>query len=98
VHFQTPTGPRGANTADFLVGGEKGTGVGGVPFDVYTPATTNPNNVILGIIAKNDQAPNIIVNLRHTTVTPEQLGDVISRINNFGPNSAGNIKSVRIIK
>src|SRR5207248_3821578 len=46
VHFQTPVGPRGAGTADFLVGGERGTGLGGAVTDVLTPITSKPGSVI----------------------------------------------------
>lgn len=96
VHFQTPIGPRGPNTADFLVGGQKGTGLGGAPTDVFTPITSKPGNIISGIANKNNQAPNIIVNLQHTPVTGSQLGNVLDRLHNgFG---ATNIQSVRIIE
>ena len=96
VHFQNPIGPRGPNTADFLVGGQKGTGLGGAPTDVFTPITSKPGNIISGIANKNNQAPNIILNLRHTPVTGSQLGNVMDRLHNgFG---ATNIQNVRIIE
>jgi len=65
VHFQTPVGKRGPGTADFLVSGQRGTGVGGKPTDVLTPRTKIPANVALGVASKNDQAPYIIVNIRN---------------------------------
>ena len=96
VHFQTPIGPRGPNTADFLVGGQRGTGLGGAPTDVFTPITSKPGNIISGIANKNNQAPNILLNLQHTPVTGSQLGNVLDRLHNgFG---ATNIQSVRIIE
>jgi hypothetical protein len=95
VHFQTPVGPRGPNTADFLVGGQRGTGLGGEVTDVLTPRTSKPANVLLSIADKNDQAPNIIVNLRHTSVAPQQLGDVMSGIRVLG---AFDIRTVRLVK
>jgi Contact-dependent growth inhibition CdiA C-terminal domain len=91
----TPVGRRGADTADFLVGGFKGTGKGGVPTDVFTPITEKPANVLLGIANKKDQAENIIVNLRHTNVQSNQLGNVKQSLFDLG---AGNIKSVKIIE
>ena len=42
VRFQTPIGHRGAGTADFLVGGETGTGVGGVATDVILQSVHLP--------------------------------------------------------
>jgi hypothetical protein len=95
VHFQTPVGPRGPGTADFLVGGERRTGLGGAVTDVLTPRTSKPANVLLSIADKNNQAPNIIVNLRHTSITPQQLGDVMPGIRALG---ASDIQTVRIVK
>jgi RHS repeat-associated protein len=99
VHFQTPTPPKGPpkfGTADYLVGGEAGTGAGGAATDVLTPVTTEPNSVISSIVAKENQAPNIIVNMSATTVTEWELGDVMFRVREgFG---AKNIQSVRFVK
>jgi RHS repeat-associated protein len=96
VHFQTPVGPKGHGTADFLVGGEEGTGLGGEVTDVFTPITEQPGSVIRGIADKNIQAPNIIVDLRATSVTEWELGDVMTRVR--GGFRATNIRSVRFIK
>jgi RHS repeat-associated protein len=99
VHFQTPTPPKGPpkfGTADYLVGGEPGTGVGGTATDVLTPITSEPDSVISSIVKKENQAPNIIVNMSATAVTEWELGDVMSRVRTgFGAN---NIKSVRFVK
>lgn len=95
VHFQTPVGRRGPNTADFLVGGEKGTGVGGIANDVFTPITEKPPNVLLGIAKKSDQSKHIIVNLRHTKVRSADLGDIMKSLSEL---SASSIKSVKIIE
>ena len=66
VHFQTPTGKRGSgSTVDLLVGGQRGTGSGGVGIEVYTPRTTNPDNVAVGLKGKNDQATRVAVNIRN---------------------------------
>jgi hypothetical protein len=90
VHFQTPTGLRGPNTADFLVDG--------VPFDVFTPVTKTPGNVIKGIFNKDNQAPNILLNMRHTPVRVDELGDILHRVNTFHPDFPGRIQSVEIIR
>ena len=93
VHFQTPTGQRGPTTADFLVDGG--------PFDVYTPVTKNPDNIIKGIFNKDNQSPHIILNLRHTTVTLEELGgvpEILRRVNNFHPDFPGRIQTVEVIR
>ncbi|NVB36406.1 hypothetical protein G6O69_01090 [Pseudenhygromyxa sp. WMMC2535] len=103
VHFQTPTGPRGAGTADLLVGGEAGTGAGGMVMDVLTPRTSNPANVYLGIASKNNQAPNIIVNIRNNPrLTPELLGteaEILEQVRLLIEPAGGvmNIRSVRVI-
>lgn len=89
VHFQTPTGQRGPTTADFLVDGG--------PFDVYTPVTKTPDNIIKG----KNQSPNIILHLRHTTVTLEELGgvpEILRRVNNFHPDFPGRIQTVEVIR
>ena len=98
VHFQTAIGPRGPNTADFLVGGERGTGLGGRATDVFTPITRNSDNVIKGIFNKDSQTPHIILNLRHTPVKLDELGDILNRVNSFHPEFPGRIQSVRIIE
>jgi hypothetical protein len=81
VHFQTPTGTRGATTADFLVEGRA--------YDVYTPFTDSPNGVIRGIFLKESQAPRVILNLKHTPVTSDSLGGpstILSRVNSYHPD------------
>jgi hypothetical protein len=102
VHFQTPTGRRGPTTADFLVGGQRGTGAGGTPWDVLTPRTATPQNVALSVAGKSDQAPNVIVNIRNNPrLTRASLGgetglleDVRSLIEPSGGSL--NIKRIRI--
>jgi len=69
VHAQTPSGSRGPGTADFLIAGEKGTGRGGIPADVYAPGPTTPIKNILSNIAKKDnQAQVILVDLNRPGV------------------------------
>ena len=58
------------------VGGEAGTGKGGLAFDVFTPISTKVGSVYLGISRKNNQAPNIIVNIKNNpNFTAEQIGN-----------------------
>ena len=72
--------------------------------DVLTPRTTIPDNVFLGIASKNDQAPNIIVNLRNNpSLTPAQLGteaEILEKVRALIEPAGGtmNIRSVRVIK
>lgn len=103
VHFQTPIGQRGPKTADLLVGGERGTGAGADVFDVLTPRTENPANVALGIASKNNQAPNIIVNIRNNPhLSMESLGgpkQLMQDVRDLIEPAGGvmKIKSIRIV-
>lgn len=103
VHFQKPIGPRGPRTADYLVGGQKGTGVGGVVTDTLTPSTSNPASVYTSVSRKNDQAPSIIVNLlNNPSVRAEQLGseaNILEQVRLLIEPAGGTmrINSVRVI-
>jgi hypothetical protein len=76
----------GVRTSDLLVDG--------VPYDVYTPKTINPNRIISAIAKKNSQAQGIVLDLTETEVTPNQLGNVLERVQNAG---ATNICDIVII-
>ena len=93
VHFQTPGAVRSGagGTADFIVGGTRGTGAGGRIFDVVSPTSANRNGVFRAIRNKNNQAPGVIVDLSRTPVNQLDLGDVMLRLRNSGAN---NIDSV----
>lgn len=68
-----PVGTRAeGGTSDLLVNGKR--------YDVYTPETTDPSRIIGGIAKKNSQAEGIILDLSKTSVTSEQLGNVIGRV------------------
>jgi filamentous hemagglutinin len=78
VVLQPPVGkrsPAGA-TADLLVNG--------VPYDTYTPRTASVDRIISAIASKGNQATGVVLDLSDTTVTREQLGDVIRRVQNTG--------------
>ncbi len=87
VELRDPIGTRaGGGTSDLVVDG--------VAYDVYTPITANPDRIISAIAKKNDQATGIVIDLTNTSVTLEQLGDVLARVNGAG---ATNITNVVII-
>lgn len=87
VVLRAPTGTRaGGGTSDLLVNG--------VPYDVYTPITKNPNAIVSAIASKNTQATGIVLDLRNTSVTPEQLGNILQRVRGAG---AKNITDIKII-
>jgi filamentous hemagglutinin len=62
-------------------------------YDVYTPTTGNADRIISAIAKKNKQAEGIVLDLRQTTVTRAQLGDVLKRVQGAG---ATNIKDIII--
>lgn len=77
----------GVRTSDLLVDG--------IPYDVYTPKTLNPNRIISAIAKKNSQAQGIVLDLTETEVTPNQLGNVLERVQGAG---ATNIFEIIIIE
>jgi hypothetical protein len=83
-----PQGTRAAGgTSDLLVND--------LNYDVYTPITNNASRIISGIAAKKDQAVGIVLDLSQTTVTAEDLGDIMARLAGKGVTT---IKEVIIIK
>jgi hypothetical protein len=87
VLLRQPVGTRAAGgTSDLLVNG--------VRYDVYTPTTSNPSRIISAIAKKNTQAEGIVLDLSNSAVTPDQLGNVLSRVQRAG---ATNIKHIVII-
>ncbi|WP_299073323.1 hypothetical protein [uncultured Paraglaciecola sp.] len=68
--------------------------VDGIPYDVYTPTSANPNRIISAIAKKNDQASGIVLDLSNSPVSSEQLGNVLARVNGAG---ATNITDIVII-
>jgi filamentous hemagglutinin len=69
--------------------------VGGAPYDIYTPTTSNPNRIISAIANKNQQASGIVLDLSRTSVTEEQLGNILKRVQGAG---ATNIQDVIIVR
>jgi filamentous hemagglutinin len=87
VQLRSPTGTRaGGETSDLLVDS--------VRYDVYTPTTGNANRIISAIAKKNTQTEGVVLDLSNSSVTREQLGNVLGRINGAG---ATNISDIVII-
>jgi filamentous hemagglutinin len=76
----------GRPTSDLLVNG--------VPYDIYTPTTANANRIISAIASKNSQASGVVLDLSRTSVTLEELGNVLARVRGAG---ATNIWDVIIL-
>lgn len=79
VVLRQPVGTRAqGGTSDLVVDGEN--------WDVYTPKTSNPDRIISNIASKGSQVHGggVIVDLSQTSVTPEELGDVLFRIQRTG--------------
>ncbi|MBW4084753.1 hypothetical protein [Paenibacillus sp. S150] len=73
VILRMPVGTRAAGeTSDLLVNG--------INYDVYTPITNNVNRIIGSIASKNSQTSGIILDLSQTSVTADQLGDILARV------------------
>ena len=73
VVLRPPVGTRaGGGTSDLLVNG--------ISYDVYTPTTDNPSAIIRAITKKNTQTIGIVLDLSNTTVTVDDLGNILSRV------------------
>lgn len=89
VHFRKPAGEiRGGEgrTSDFSVGGEAGTGVGGVKYDVYAPTTDKSGGVVRMAKSKLDQADRLIISLDNTPLQVADLSNLVKRVNGLGGN------------
>jgi hypothetical protein len=88
VKLRDPLGTRvGGGTSDLLVDG--------ITYDVYTPLTANPNAIISAIAKKNTQASGIVLDLSNTSVTQNQLGNILKRVQRAGATS---IRDIQIIE
>ena len=65
-----------------------------VPYDVYTPITTNANRIISAIASKGSQADGIVLDLSQTTVKLQDLGNILARVQGAG---AKNITDIIVI-
>lgn len=93
VILRNPVGERspGGKTSDLVVNG--------VNYDVYTPKTSNIGRIVGAVAEKNDQAKAIVIDLSKTTVKPEELSNILKRVE--GSIKAGgkevNIKEIIIL-
>lgn len=77
VHLRHPKGTRaGGATSDLIVDG--------VPHEIYTPKTTNIDRIVGGIGKKGSQAKHIVLDLSQTSVTRDQLGNLLERVKGSG--------------
>ena len=70
--------------------------VNGKAYDVYTPRSGNPLNIISNIVEKGDQAQGIVLDLSQTSVTRSQLiraagGDLVRAVQQSGASRITNI-------
>jgi hypothetical protein len=73
VVVRSPVGTRvGGGTSDLLVNG--------MPYEIYSPFTTNPDRIISTLADKAAQAPALVLDLSRTTVTAQQLGNILTRV------------------
>lgn len=73
VLLRPPTGTRlDGGTSDLLVNG--------INYDVYTPKTSNISRIIGGIASKNSQTTGVVLDLSQTTVTADDLANVLQRV------------------
>jgi hypothetical protein len=93
IILRNPVGERapGGKTSDLVVNG--------VNYDVYTPKTSNISSIVGAVAKKNDQAKAIVIDLSKTTVKPEELSNILKRVE--GSIKAGgkevNIKEIIIL-
>ncbi len=93
VVLRMPQGTRaGGGTSDLVVNG--------VNYDVYTPTTSNVNRIISSMASKNSQTTGIVLDLSQTTVTAEQLGNALARVEGIITSGGKqcNIKDIIIIQ
>lgn len=86
VHLRVPTGK--GRTSDLVVDG--------VPWDVYTPKTSNPDRIISAVASKGSQVEGggVVIDLSQSSVTRDQLGNVLERVRGTGAR----VSDVRIIE
>jgi RHS repeat-associated protein len=87
VVLRDPVNITGVRTSDMLVNN--------VPYDIYTPTTSNPNRIISAIASKNGQAAGVVLDLSRTPVTVQALGNILARVQGAG---ATNILDIIIVR
>ncbi|MBQ8528096.1 MAG: hypothetical protein IJ429_06435, partial [Lachnospiraceae bacterium] len=92
VVLRPPAGTRvDGGTSDLLVNG--------VNYDVYTPTTSNPSAIIRAITKKNTQTTGIVLDLSNTTVSIDDLGNILARVVGAIEKNGGicNIKDIVVM-
>ncbi|OLA93393.1 MAG: hypothetical protein BHW64_06880 [Candidatus Melainabacteria bacterium LEY3_CP_29_8] len=92
VVLRPPVGTRaGGQTSDLLVNG--------INYDVYTPTTSNPSAIIRAITKKNIQTTGVVLDLSSTTVTVDDLGNILGRVRGAIEKNGGicNINDIVVI-
>lgn len=74
VILRDPVGPR------FADGGTSDLVVNGTTYDIYTPETSNINNIYRTMANKHGQANGIVLNLSKTSLTAADFPDVLLRL------------------
>jgi hypothetical protein len=100
VHFVKEAGgiPGGVGrTADLLVGGFKGTGIGGAPYEVFSPETANPGAIARALRRKLGQSSRFVLNLTRSNVEIGSLGNLIARANGV-PGSSRRVNEVIFVR
>ena len=66
--------PAAGRTSDLLVDG--------VPYDVYTPTTSNVSRIVSAVASKGSQVRGggIVIDLSKSPITPEELGNILPRV------------------
>ena len=73
VVLRPPKGTRrDGGTSDLLVNG--------INYDIYTPITNNPSSIIRAITKKNTQTLGVVLDLSNTSVTVDDLGNILARV------------------
>lgn len=93
VVLRPPVGTReGGQTSDLLVNG--------INYDVYTPITSNPSAIIRAITKKNTQTSGVVLDLSNTSVTEEDLGNILARVKGAIEKNGGvcNINDIVVMR
>ena len=100
VHFRRTAADEGIQneqTSDFFVDGQRGTGKGGLRYDVLTPQTSNRSRIATRVKKKASQAERIIVDLDGgTSLTESDFDNFLDQVNNLGGTKK--IKEVILVR
>lgn len=69
-----------------------------MPYDIYSPRTTNVDNIVQTVAFKSSQAKGVILNLRQTKITIDNFdfgGDVLLIVHRDYPTQ--NVQDVIVV-